>query len=523
VAGWALVEKLLLPSPAFWKQNAPYSDGKAMKRSYHDIILSPRGLKRYGAAVLLMALCAGLAAADKPSASVKKMLHRVTGVSEEDVSAARAAKELTLFDAYALSIFNTETMTIEGENSVQAALQREQAITSFLPRLSLKANKAFPEQKRNYQSLARSAVSLYARMPIVTGLDEASRIMASVSGVKLREFELYDGAGRLLADVSSAYYGVLLIRQGLANNEQVLALHERIIGELRRRVDIGRSRRSDLVRTRAQMYALEAQIKSLRSGLSHAEIGLGSITGASAGVALRDTAELPAPAYTLADEAEVMKKRWDVKAAREQVEQAKAGLMSAYGTHLPSAYIEGSYMLYQEKAKSSMLDRALDAYKLSGSSDPLSVYSSVASKTKYRDYYISLGVEMPILGSDITFAKVREAHSVKRQADLGLSKTERLARQDFLDSYKTWESSIGELDAYRKALASAEENYRLVDSDYRMNQVTILDVLTSLTSLQGARNDCERALLQSRLDRIRLGIAAGEFYGDSIRALRPAR
>jgi outer membrane protein TolC len=488
-----------------------------MKHSHNTYLNPAPGRKLLGAALLPVALCAGLAAAGKPDPGVIKMLHRVTGVTDQDVASARTAKELSLYDAYALSVFNTETMTIEGENSVQAALQREQAITSFLPRLSLKANKAFPEQKRNYQSLARSAVSLYGRMPIVTGMDEASRIMSSVSGVKLRELELYDSAGRLLADVSSAYYGVLLIRQGLANNEQVLALHERMLGEIRRRVDIGRSRKSDLVRTRAQMYALEAQIKSLKSGLSHAEIALGTITGAPGGMALRDTAELAAPSYTLADESSVVEKRWDVKAAREQVEQAKAGLLAAYGTHLPSAYIEGGYMLYQEKPKSSMLDRALDAYKLTS---PSSVVSAAASKTKYQDYYVSLGVEMPILSSDITFAKVREAHSVKRQADLGLSKTERLARQEFADSYKTWESSIGELEAYQKALASAEENYRLVDADYRLNQVTILDVLTSLTALQGARNDYERALLQSRLDRIRLGIAAGEFYGDNIKALK---
>jgi len=471
-------------------------------------------------ALLCPVLCALIGATAAPGPTVRKMLYRVTGVTGDDVAAARAAKELTLFDAYALSVFNTETMAIEGENSVQAALQREQAFTSFIPSLSLKANKAFPEQKRNYTPLKSSAVSLNARLPIITGLDQVSQITMSISGVKLRELELYDGAGRLLDEVASAYFGVLLLRQGLRNGEQVLGLHAQMLGELRRRVDIGRSRRSDLLRTRSQMYALEAQIKSIRSSLSHAEIALCSLTGDQAGAALRDAADLPAPAYALADESAVMEKRWDVRAAREKVEQAKAGLLAAYGGHLPSAYIEGSYMIYQEKPKSSLLDRTMDAYRLTS---PASVLTSQYSKTKYRDYFVSIGVELPILGPDITFAKVREAHSVKRQADLGLSKTVRLARQDFADSYKTWESSIGELEAYKQAFASAEENYRLVAAEYRMNQVTILDVLTSLTSLQGARDDYERALLQTRLDRVRLGIAAGEFYGDNIRALRPAR
>jgi len=75
-------------------------------------------------ALLCPVLCALIGATAAPGPTVRKMLYRVTGVTGDDVAAARAAKELTLFDAYALSVFNTETMAIEGENSVQAALQR---------------------------------------------------------------------------------------------------------------------------------------------------------------------------------------------------------------------------------------------------------------------------------------------------------------------------------------------------------------------------------------------------------------
>jgi outer membrane protein TolC len=50
--------------------------------------------------------------------------------------------------------------------------------------------------------------------------------------------------------------------------------------------------------------------------------------------------------------------------------------------------------------------------------------------------------------------------------------------------------------------------------------VTILDVLTSLTSLQNARDEFQRAELQVKLNRISLGVAINEFSGDKIRKLQ---
>ena len=40
--------------------------------------------------------------------------------------------------------------------------------------------------------------------------------------------------------------------------------------------------------------------------------------------------------------------RWDVKAASEEVEAAKSRLCAAWGGHLPSLYLEGTYRIYQE-------------------------------------------------------------------------------------------------------------------------------------------------------------------------------
>jgi len=443
---------------------------------------------------------------------VMKLLRQATGITADDVTAASGRKAVTLFDAYALAVHNTERLAIQGESSIQAAERKLQAVESFFPQFSLRANYALPRPRSNYTAIARSAASLYLRQPILTGMNEVSRIKSSIAMQRMRELELKHNAGLLLADVADAFYSVLLGERDLENNQQLLGLYGRTLQELRRRVKIGRSRQSDILRMNSQLYRLQAETSSLSARLEHARLLLSTVTGSDDGLISMDTADIRDPEYEMADLTKIADARWDVKAAREQVENAKAGVLAAYGVHMPSLYLEGSYFLYYGQTTSTPKWKDASRY--------LSRNSILSGTPKTRDYYFSLGAELPIFGGDITFAKVREANSVRRQADLLLSQTERLARKEVLDSYRLWESARLELEAYRKALASAEDNQRVVAEDYRMNRVTILDVLTALTSLQTAKEDYERARLQLKLNRIKLGVAANEFTGERVRALK---
>ncbi len=434
---------------------------------------------------------------------VKKMLRQATGITDEDVAAAERKEKLTLFDAFALAVRNTERLAIEGEYSMQAKAKRDQAIDMFLPYVSLRANMAYPWYNSRYTALSRSAVGLYARQPIFTGLNEISTLKSSLINMKVKQYQLYHNADLMLADVAVAYYTILLIERNLDNNEQLLRLYEKMVIEIRRRIEIGRSRQSDLLRTNGQIYKLRAEITALRKNLEHAKLSLATLTGMTRDYSLAETVDPGEPAFAVDNVGKVVENRWDVKAAKEYVEWARTGVMAAWGGHLPLAYLEGAYFFYQDTAKTPQWQKYLG-----GSSSP-----------KLRDYYISLGVELPII-NDITFGKVREANSIKRQSDLGLSQTVRIARQDIIDSYQTWENSRDELEAFHKALVAAEQNNQVVSNEYRLNQVTILDVLVSLTALQSARDDYERALLQLKLNRMRLGISINEFTGDRIRALK---
>ena len=266
---------------------------------------------------IMFFLAANIFAIDE---DVKKLLRKATGITDVDVNSALNKKDITLFDAYALAVQKTERLAIEGENSIQAEERKLQAIETFLPTLSLRgAYAAYPKPSSKYLLQNRSTASFNARLPIITGLNQISQIKSSWSDRRVKEYQLHNNAGLLLSDVGTAFYNVLLIQRDLANNERLLNLYYQTIAELKRRVNIGRSRQSEILRTNAQIYTLQAQIKSLRTNHEHAKLVLATLIGATADFSLADAIIFREPPYSMADTAKLVEGLGVVLTAREPV------------------------------------------------------------------------------------------------------------------------------------------------------------------------------------------------------------
>ncbi len=447
-------------------------------------------MTRYFAPILIALLAASaLFAGGK---EIAPSLRQACGITDEDCRSAEKKSTVGLFDLYALAVRNTEKMQIERENVIQAEARRDQAIGSFFPKISLRATKALPNNDygQNFSPGFRTGVLLYGRQPIITGLDEWSRLKGAKHDIRLRNYTLCYTATRLLYDIAYGYYNVLQISTSLESRNEVLKLYTKNLQELQRRVSLGKSRQSEVLRTRSQIFKIEAEIRSLTNELERARLLLATLTGVPMeGREIRGIADIPAPADIRAKVKTLVDARWDIRAASEEVKYSEAQLLAAKGGHLPSLYLEGAYRLYQPNATGP-------------------------------DYYFGLGAEIPIFSGGAVSAKIRESESALRQSELRLNNARRTAEQDIVDSYQSWETSGQEEEAYRRAYLAAKENYQTSLNDYRYNLVTILDVITSLTSLQGAQDDYARIMLQHRLNRVRLGIATSEFSGEGIRILR---
>ncbi|HQP49787.1 MAG TPA: TolC family protein [Spirochaetota bacterium] len=425
-------------------------------------------------------------------ADLQKIFRDVTGTGPADLKESSGRSVLTLYDAYILSLHKGEGLAIAGEDFLQAAARRRQAFGSFLPRISLKAQKIFPEDNvRNQSAVSGSGVSLYARQPIITGLDEWSAFKLARSDMAFRRMQIGEAANVTLLDVARSFYQLLQVEFSLKNREKVIGLHRRMLAELNRRVAVGRSRRSEVLKTLSQVAMLEAEVQSLKNMRERAVRDFQTITNTPPGKKIADYVSIDDPP-PLKKAEDALTRRWDIKSSEYGLEIAEAKLCAARGGHLPSLYLEGAYRLYQENSTGS------------------------------RDYYVGLGAELPLFSGGITSARVSEAESLVQQAKLRKSLVTRRALQDITDALEGYRSSGEEAVAYRKALDAAERNYGSTVREYGLNLVTILDVLTSLTLLRQTRDEYERMVLQHRLDRIRLGVATGEFIGKGVLVLKNA-
>ncbi len=420
------------------------------------------------------------------------LLFEATGITRADIDRAVKKETLDLLDIYVLAVSSTERMAIEGEYALQADARRRQALGLFLPRVSLKATKPMTEEDRTSPSTQRTSVSLYARQNLLTGLDEYSSFRGSTAEQRYRRLILSDSAGRLLLDAASVYLKALQIEKNLKNRGKTLEHYRGIAGELRRRVAVGRSRQSELLRTNSQIYKIKAEIESLQNGYAQARNSLSVISGVPQEKRLVEEVCLPPAPEMPRDKSKMIESRFDIKAAVEALDIARSKLLAAQGGHLPSIYLEGNYRLYQH-------------YETG------------------RDIYAGLGAELPIFSGGITSARVSEAASVRRQAELRLEQTRRVSRNEIEEAHSTYSSSMHAMESFKKALDAADNNYRAILGEYRLNLVTLLDVFSALTTLESARDDYERTVLENCLSRIRLGVATGEFYGKGINKLRERR
>ena len=446
-------------------------------------------LKIFIAVLIMPVVCFAL------DTSRETLLKEVSGIMDADIDNAKNnLQKLSLFDAFALAIYNTEDLKIGSESYFQAIERKKQTFGSFLPFLSLQGNYVFPTSIKGSapagNSGLSSGLSLYARQNILNGLSEWGNYSLAKKDMELNKAQLSMITSGLLLDVSTAYYSILILQDLHKSDNEILNLYKQIRAEIARRTSIGRSKVSDLLRVDTQIYQLEAQIKDVETNLNSAKLALSLLTGIDSYL-LEDTfnfSEIP-DAIEKADK--LLLARPDVKFANIILEKANISYSASIGGHLPNIYAQGAYSIY--------------------------------SRGPGNDYYIGLGAELPIFQGGSAQAKIREADSQKKAAEFNLTKVKKDARQEIIDSAALVNSCRSQYDAYQKAYESSRRTYQAVMVDYARDRVTVLDVLSSLTNLQSAKNDFEKINLTRKLYRIKLGIAIFEYAGENIRLIESVK
>lgn len=372
---------------------------------------------------------------------------------------------------------------------------------------------------------SRNEALLRLRQPIFHGFQERNFLRASADTIGAAREALINEERLLYGDVATRFYAVLLSVAAELTLEDLLKAERERLREVEARFDVGLARRTEVLLIRSQLDQDAARLETARSVHRIALERLSFLTGAAIPCPLEDEVAIDIPASdalagaaagaptppgaavapgdpgTIAEDpqfesvvAEALRNRPDHRRLERLVAVAGSELASVRGQALPSLDLDATYIL--------------DRWN----------YSEFATNT---DWTATLGFSFPIFDSGRVRARSAIARSNLRDAELTRDESARAIRLELRERWLTLKSDELLLATHRSRVASADENFRLAQEEYRAGLATNLEVVTAQNQLLSARLDQDSQTYQVKFDTIALEVAQGLRPASSVGAIPP--
>ena len=398
-------------------------------------------------------------------------------------ASAANVKSLTLDEAYSAALTRSEEIVEKGQTYAQVTAQIDEIWAEVKPRLSLNATHVWqdtPGAGVNFPLPAnQDTVAINGHQPIFAGLRDFLAVRATRVQSESAELALKRAKQLLYQDVAGAYLNLLQNSREISTLEAQLKLTDDRIKELRNFVDIGRSRKSEILAAQSQLAQNQADLEASRGRERLSQATLQFLTGLDQDLAPQEVG-VPDEVTDAQPFLERSRHRPDVEAARKDFEYSELYVTIQGRQHLPSVYLDGNYYLRRPNN---------------------------FSKNVHWD--ATLTGQLPIYYGGQVGAQVRQAKAVRGLREAALSLAARKAELDVRSAHSDLTSDLSIVKALQNAMALAEANAKAQSEDYRHGLVTNIDVLTSLTTVQNTRLRLDQAQIQAYDARIRLEVAAG--------------
>lgn len=286
---------------------------------------------------------------------------------------------------------------------------------------------------------------------------------------------------QLYQDVAQSFMDVLALEQDIRNIAAQQKIYQTRVKDLQGRARRGESSSTEALTAQSTAAALDAEYQIQNSKLITARENFSFLTGLPFNTTLNDVAEL--------DKNEVLKpldsylsrveERPDVKQQKQQAEAADEDVSIARGAHWPTADFVGNYYFIR----------------------PEGLSEDIRWDLQFR-------VSFPIFEGGVRQSQVRAANSKKSEMNLALNQVRRKAHAEIKSLYETIRMRTDQLKFLKLSSDLAEKNYQVLLRDSRRGLVRSIDVQLGLTEYRLAKRTYDQARFSSRLEKIRLDLAA---------------
>ena len=395
-----------------------------------------------------------------------------------------AGETLNLKDCYKAALKRSEVLATQQELVIQAEESYRRAWGAILPSVTgyysyFRRNAPdLTSSGNNASSAGQQTLMITAGQPLFRGFRSFAAVSAAKASITAQEQAGQWAGTQLYRDVAQAYYTRLAVEKDLSVLDNELDLYAKRTKELQDRINIGRSRITELLTVQSAQAILKAQREQISGQLYVAKEVLAFLTGLDQETKLDDLDEVPVQLGSLESYQAQISARPDIMAAIKNVETFKSQVSVAKGAHLPSVDLIGNY------------------------------YADRPDLSRNGDWDVGIAVTLPIFMGGITSSNVKTAQSQQRQSELQLSRVQRLALQEIRSLYHNFKADLSQLTALQDAFNLAEKNYKANVKDYKLNLVTNLDVMQALTAYQDTQRSLEKIRYLTKIDYNHLEAAA---------------
>ncbi|MDD5303627.1 MAG: TolC family protein [Elusimicrobia bacterium] len=414
---------------------------------------------------------------------IAAILLPLSAAAQTASTAPAPGRPLDLAEAYTLALARSEQIAISGESYQEAMAKADELWSHVLPQVSLMGREVF-------QQVPRGAGTKYilpnteqgwvtAHQPLFSGLREYLAYRAAKDLGRSADLQLERAKQLLYKDVVRAYLDLLGAQNDIRIRLSLVAITRDRVKDLKEFRKVGRARASELLAAESQLAQNLAQLETSRAVEQVAQFKLAFLTGVDERLALK-AVPAPAPVPELAGVLGRARSRPDVESRRSDKDAAELSVKVMSRQRWPTLALDANY--YFQRPPSLLSDGKWDA-TITGS--------------------------LPLYTGGQIGSQKRQQEARMRAADQALSAALRTAELETKSAHQDLLSSASIVNALDNAARLAEENAKAQAEDYRLGQVTNLDVLGSLNTLQQTRLQLDAARLDAYWSRAQLEVAAG--------------
>jgi len=281
----------------------------------------------------------------------------------------------------------------------------------------------------------------------------------------------------LYYDVLQDYITILSYEKDLKNLDIEIDNYNKRIAELKDRINIGRSRDTEVLTVQATVAGIQAEISQIKGALRVTRKIFYYLTNIDENCQLTDysiNSDLNSLAYYL----EKTPKRPEIDAAKLTLDSAEENIPINRGAQYPTIDLNGNYYIKREGLLSNV------------------------------PWDANITLTMPIYDGGIIRSKTRAAVSQRDQADLAMQQALINAHQEIATDFDTVVWDKAQVIDLMNSKVISKKNVESIVIEYRNGLVTNVDVLTAMALLDEARRSLDKMIYTTAWDYTKLLTAA---------------